>query len=180
MIGSRDLDRAREAAARIGLPNVEGRRNEEAAGEAALVILTVPLAAQVATLESVREALRPGTIVVDTTVALGSPPPEAGSAAQQAAACLPAGCLLVAGFHTVGAKLLQSEAPIDSDILLCGDSAEAKAAVAELVGLLPGARAVDAGGLANARLLENLAALLIGLNRRYKVKHSGVRITGLP
>jgi predicted dinucleotide-binding enzyme len=69
--------------------------------------------------------------------------------------------------------------PVDCDTLLCGDNAEAKAAVSELAGLIPGVRAVDAGPLDNARLVESAAALLISLNLRHKVRSSGVRITGL-
>ncbi|MBI3693569.1 MAG: NADPH-dependent F420 reductase [Acidobacteria bacterium] len=177
-IGSRDLERARAAAAR--LPGAEGLLNTDAARAADVIILTVPLAAQIPTLRSLRESLHPGAVLVDATVSLNSTPP-AGSAAQQAAQNVPEGVAVVAAFHTLSAKLLaQLDRPVDSDVLLCGDSAEAKAAVAELIAMLPGARAVDAGPLANARLLENLAALLIAVNRRYKVKESGVRITGLP
>ena len=88
---------------------------------------------------------------------------------------------MVAAFHTLSAALLADpEQPIDSDVLICGDQAEAKAAIAELVALLPGARAIDAGPLENARMVESAAALLISLNIRHKVKHSGLRITGFP
>ena len=88
---------------------------------------------------------------------------------------------VVAAFHALSADALTKlDHPLDCDTLLCGDSAEAKAAVAELAGLIPGVRAIDAGPLDNARLLENSAALLISLNLRHKVKHSGIRITGLP
>ena len=177
-IGSRDLQRAQAAAARI--PRAQGLLNADAARNAEIVLLTVPLAAQIPTLAALCESFRPGAILVDTTVSLQATPP-AGSSAQQAAQNVPEGVAVVAAFHTLSAKLLaQLDRPVDSDVLLCGDSADAKAAVVELVGLLPGARAVDAGPLSNARLLENLAALLILLNRRYKVKEAGVRITGLP
>jgi predicted dinucleotide-binding enzyme len=85
----------------------------------------------------------------------------------------------VAAFHTLGADLLaQLDQPIDGDVLICGDSASAKSIVTELIGLLP-ARAVDCGPLENARLIESAATLLISLNIRHKVKHSGLRITGL-
>ena len=187
-IGSRDLEKGRAAAAR--LPGAEGFLNPDAVAGAEIVVLTVPLAAQIPTLKAIRGSLHPGQILVDATVpleaALGGRVSRtvmlwAGSAAQQAAQYVPEGVAVVAAFHSLSAELLGPlDQPVDSDVLLCGDSAEAKASVRGLVGLLPGARAVDAGPLENARLLENLAALLISLNLRHKVKHSGLRITGLP
>ncbi len=187
-IGSRDLAKAQNAAARIG-HGVEGRTNPDALAGAEVAVLTVPVTAQIATLKSVRGHLRHDTILVDATVpleaAIGgrlSHPLAlyAGSAAQQAARHVPEGVPVVAAFHSLSAELLaQPDLPVDSDVLICGDSAEAKAVVRDLVGLLPGARAVDAGPLENARLVENLAVLLVALNLRHKVKHSGVRITGL-
>jgi 8-hydroxy-5-deazaflavin:NADPH oxidoreductase len=44
---------------------------------------------------------------------------------------------------------------------------------------IPGVRAVDGGKLENSRIVEQMTALLIGLNIRHK-GHAGVRITGLP
>ncbi|MBI3667115.1 MAG: NADPH-dependent F420 reductase [Acidobacteria bacterium] len=187
LIGSRDLRRAEAAAARI--PRAEGRLNADAAREADIVILTVPLEAQISTLKSLKASFRPGAVLVDTTVPLEAAVGGrltrtlglwAGSAAEQAARHVPDGVAVVAAFHSVSASLLaEIDTSLESDVLLCGDSAEAKAAVREVIEMLPGARAVDAGPLENARLLESLAALLISLNIRYKVKHTGVRITGL-
>lgn len=187
-IGSRDANKALAAAARI--PGAEGRLNPDAVAEAEIVILTVPLAAQIPILKSIRGSFRPGAILVDATVpleaAIGGRVSRtltlwAGSAAQQASQHVPEGVSVIAAFHSLSAELLaEIERPIDSDVLICGDSAQAKAAVRELVEMLPGARAIDAGPLENSRLVENLAALLISLNLRHKVKGSGVRITGLP
>jgi NADPH-dependent F420 reductase len=187
-IGSRDPAKAQRVAARIG-HTVEGHANADALDGAEIALLTVPLAAQIATLESVRARLLPGMILVDATVplevAIGgrlSHPLTlfAGSAAQQAARHVPDGVPVVAAFHSLSAELLaRPDVPVDSDVLMCGDSIEAKARVRKLIALLPGARAVDAGPLEAARLVENVAALLVALNLRYKVKHSGVRITGL-
>ena len=166
MIGSRDLAKAQAAASQ--LPNATGLLNPDAASQATIVILTVPAAGRFDTIESIREHLRPGTIVVDTSVHVQGPPPP------------PPQIPVIAAFHTVSAHLLQQPQPLDSDILLCGDDLEAKAAVADLIRILPGARPVDAGLYKNAPLLESLAVLLIRLNRLHGVKHSGVRITGLP
>jgi len=75
--------------------------------------------------------------------------------------------------------LAKLDRPLDCDTLICADSAEAKDEVAKLAAMIPGVRAIDAGPLDNARLLESAAALLISLNLRHKVKDSGMRITGL-
>jgi 8-hydroxy-5-deazaflavin:NADPH oxidoreductase len=186
-IGSRNLEKARETAARSGA-NATGHTNADAVTSAAIVILTVPLAAQVETLKSIRASIAPGAILVDATVpleiAIGGRVSRTltlwdGSAAQQAARLLP-GVPVVAAFHALSAEALAKlDHPLDCDALICGDSVEAKAAVSQLAGLIPGVRAVDAGTLDNARLLESAAALLISLNLRHKIKESGMRITGL-
>ena len=192
-IGSRDLAKAQAAAQRVRdrLPaaEVEGFANADAVAGAGIAILTVPVSAQIATLKSVRASFPPGAILVDATVpleaAIGGSATRpltlfAGSAAQQAARNVPEGVAVAAAFHTLGAELLADlDHPVDTDVLFCSDQAEAKSAVRELVAMLPGARAVDAGPLENARTVEHLAALLISINIRHKVKHAGVRITGL-
>jgi NADPH-dependent F420 reductase len=187
ILGSREAAKAQEAARRIG--NAEGKLNADAVREADIVILTVPLTAQIPTLKSLQASFRPSAILVDATVpleaAIGGRVSHtltlwAGSAAQQAARYTPPGVSVVAAFHTLSADLLTDlDRSIDSDVLICGDSAEAKAVVTEMIAMLPGARAIDAGALENARLIENAAALVISLNIRHKVKHSGLRITGL-
>ena len=186
-IGSRNLQKAQDAATRIG-ERASGHTNVDAVAEAGIVVLTVPLSAQVETLKSIRGSFAPGAILVDTTVplevAIGGRVSRMlalwdGSAAQQAARLLP-GVSVVSSFHALSAEALANLAhPIDCDALICGDNADAKAAVSQLAELIPGVRAIDAGPLDNARLLETAAALLISLNLRHKVKHSGMRITGL-
>ena len=192
-LGSRDLEKAKDAAQRISTQastaDVTGHTNKDAVATAGIVVLTVPLSAQVETLKSIRGSLAPGAILVDATVpleiAIGGRVSRTvalwdGSAAQQAARLLP-GVPVVAAFHALSAEALAKlDHPLDCDTLICGDSAEAKAAVTQLAALIPGVRAVDAGPLDNARLLESAAALLISLNLRHKVKGSGMRITGLP
>jgi NADPH-dependent F420 reductase len=154
------------------------------------VVLTVPLAAQVGILKSIRESMRSGTILVDATVpleiAIGGRVSRTvtlwdGSAAQQAARLVPEGVRVVAAFHSLSAEALaRLDQPLDCDTLICGNEAEAKAAVSELAGKIPGVRPIDAGPLENARFVETAAAMLVALNLRYKVKSSGFRITGLP
>ena len=191
-IGSRNLEKAQDAARRISAQahaaEVTGHTNEEAVAGASIVVLTVPLSAQVETLKAIRGSIAPGAILVDTTVpleiAIGGRLSRMltlwdGSAAQQAARLVP-GVPVVAAFHALSAEALAKlDHPLDCDTLICGDSAEAKAMVTQLAAMIPGVRAIDAGALDAARLLESAAALLIALNLRHKVKDSGLRITGL-
>jgi NADPH-dependent F420 reductase len=193
LIGSRNLDRAQAAAATIaaqaGAKELAGHTNPDAVSKAAIVILTVPLSAQVETLKSIRGSFAPGAILVDATVpleiAIGGRLTRTlglwdGSAAQQAARLAPPGVPVVAAFHVLSAEALATlDQPVDCDALICGDHAEAKTIVGEVAETIPGVRAIDAGPLENARFLESSAALLIALNLRHKVRHSGLRITGL-
>lgn len=193
LIGSRNLEKAqaaaREIAAQAGSGEVTGHTNPDAVSQADIVILTVPLSAQVETLRSIRANFKSGAILVDATVplevAIGGRVSRTvglwdGSAAQQAARLAPPGVSVVAAFHLLSAEALKKlDQPVDCDALICGDNADAKAAVSALAKTIPGVRAIDAGPLENARYLENSAALLIALNLRHKVNHSGLRITGL-
>jgi 8-hydroxy-5-deazaflavin:NADPH oxidoreductase len=101
-----------------------------------------------------------------------------GSAVQQTAELLPPGVDLVAALHTVSATLLVSPRPLEQDVLLCGDRKAAKARAAELLERVPGLRCIDCGRLEQSRITEQITALLIGINIRYKT-HAGLRITGL-
>ena len=193
VIGSRSAERAEEAAAKVrkAVPGaeVEGLLNEDAAGRAEIVFLTVPFRAQSENLNNLREALRPGQILVDCTVPLAAAVSGKatrslgvwqGSAAQQAQEMVPEGVTVVAALHTVGAPTLSDgEAELGEDVLICGDRKVDKARVAKLIELIPGLRAVNAGPLEMARIVEQLTPMLISVNSRYKA-HTGVRITGLP
>jgi NADPH-dependent F420 reductase len=193
IIGSRDAERAQEAADRIKLragasAHVSGMENAAACAAADLVVLTIPFEGQAALLKQVKPAFRAGTIVVDATVPLAASVGGRasrtlgvwqGSAAQQAEELLPSGVTVVAAFHNVGAEILNAEGPVDCDVLVCSDQAEASETVRSLAAKIPGVRAIDGGKLENARILEQITALQIGLNIRHK-GHSGIRITGLP
>ena len=195
LIGSRVRTRAEEAAQRMkaalgDAARVEGLENAAAVARADLVVLTVPFEAQIATLKSLQDSFRAGQLLVDVTVPLeasagGSPSRVlgvwAGSAAEQAAENVPVGVQVAAAFHNVPADALQQlGAPVDCDILVCGPSKGVRQAVRPWVEAIPGCRYVDGGKLENARIVEAMTALLIGINKRYKVKHSGLRVTGLP
>jgi len=192
-IGSRSAERAGEAAAKLreAVPDakVEGLLNEDAARAAEIVFLTVPFRAQSENLNNLREALQPGQILVDCTVPLAAAVSGKatrslgvwqGSAAQQAQEMVPEGVTVVAALHTIGAPTLADpEAEFDEDVLVCGDRKADKARVAGLIELIPGLRAVNAGPLEMARIVEQLTPLLISVNVRYKA-HAGIKLTGLP
>ena len=193
VIGSRSADRAAEAARKLSeaMPDaeIEGMTNEAAAKQGPIVLLTVPFRAQSENLNNLREALEPGQILVDCTVPLAAAVSGKatrslgvwqGSAAQQAQEMAPDGVTVVAGLHTVGAPALtDTSSDLDEDVLLCGDRKADKAAVARLIEVIPGLRAVNAGPLETARIVEQLTPLLISINARYKA-HAGIRISGLP
>ena len=187
VIGSRVSERAEAVAAPLRAANLDvtGTDNASAAEAADLVIVAVPYEGHRALLTGLAGALA-GKVVVDCVnpVAfdkLGAYPllVEAGSAAQEAAAVLPAS-RVVAAFHHVSAVLLEdpSLGEVDIDILVLGDDREATDLVQALAGRIAGMRGIYAGRLRNAAQVEALTANLISVNRRHKT-HAGIRITGL-
>jgi hypothetical protein len=192
VIGSRDADRANEAAERAGreVPggSFSGAENAEAVTGAEIVILSVPFRSQSETLTNLKRALRDGQLMIDATVPLAAAVSGKatrtlgvwqGSAAQQAQEMVPEGVRVVSAFHTVSAALLtELEHQLAEDVLMCGDRREDKAKVAELVGRIDGLRPVDCGRLEMARIVEQLTPLLISINVRHKVR-AGIKITGL-
>ena len=188
VIGSRAAEkaerRASEMNAELGRDLLSGAGNAQAAATADIVVLSVPYSAHAATLESVQAACQ-GKILVDLTVPLKPPEimavnlPAGAAAALEAQALLGAGVTVVAAFQNVSAvKLRQLDKDVDCDVLVCADSADAKAAVIELVEAA-GMRGIDAGPLKNAVAAEALTPVLLHINRRYRVKGAGIRITGL-
>ncbi len=192
MIGSRDETRAQETAEKIAAASggvVKGLANGPAAEASEIVFICVPFRNQSETFTNLKNHLREGQLVVDATVPLAAAVSGKatrtlgvwqGSAAQQAQEMVPEGVRVVAALHTVNAPALKDlQASLDEDVLICGDKKADKQRVAELIDLIPGLRAVNAGPLEAARTAEMLTALLIGVNARYKT-HAGIRLTGLP
>jgi 8-hydroxy-5-deazaflavin:NADPH oxidoreductase len=193
VLGSRDAGRAEEAAAKIreAVPDadVSGLQNEEAATKGEIVFLTVPFRAQSENLNNLREALRPGQILVDCTVPLAAAVSGKatrslgvwqGSAAQQAQEMVPEGVTVIAAMHTLAAPVLAKlDAELGEDVLVCGDKKADKARVARVIEQIPGLRAVNAGALEMARIVEQLTPMLISVNTRYKT-HAGIRLVNLP
>jgi 8-hydroxy-5-deazaflavin:NADPH oxidoreductase len=193
IIGSRDAQRAEQAATaiqrRMGRPvPVSGMENKAACAAADILMLTVPFEGQASLIKQLKPAITAGSILIDATVPLAAGVGGRasrtlgvwqGSAAQQAAELVPEEVSVVAAFHNVSAELLGGDHPLDCDVIVCSDDADAAQLTRELAAKIPGVRALDGGKLENARIVEQITALLIGLNVRNK-GHAGIRITGLP
>lgn len=193
ILGSRDQQRAQDAAEKIkqkvgDQARVSGTENSAACAASEILVLTVPFEGQATLLKQLKPAIRPGSVLVDATVALAAGVGGRasrtlgvwqGSAAQQAAELVPKGVSVAAAFHNLSADLLNGDEGLDCDVIVCSDDANASRLARNLAAKLPGVRAIDGGKLENARLLEQITALLIGLNIRHK-GHGGIRITGLP
>jgi NADPH-dependent F420 reductase len=193
IIGSRDAKRAQDAAEKIkqrvgASAKISGSENVAACTEADLLVLTIPFEGHAALLKQIKPAIRSGSLVIDATVPLAASVGGRatrtlgvwqGSAAQETAELVPKGIPVVAAFQNVGAELLNADGPVDCDVIVCSDDPAAIQVVRNLAAKIPGVRALDGGKLENARILEHITALLIGLNIRHK-GHTGIRITGLP
>ncbi|MGA7566105.1 MAG: NADPH-dependent F420 reductase [Terriglobales bacterium] len=195
IIGSRDAARAERAAEAIrkragANAEVSGMENSEACASTDLLVLTVPFEGQAALLKQLKPAMRSGSILIDATVPLAATVGGRasrtigvwqGSAAQQTAELVPKGVSVVAAFHNVSAEVLNSDnnEDVDCDVIVCSDDPNATHVAMELAVKIPRVRAIDGGKLENARIVEQITALLIGLNIRHK-GHGGIRITGLP
>jgi 8-hydroxy-5-deazaflavin:NADPH oxidoreductase len=194
IIGSRDGNRAENVAQEISRQigtgaEIMGEENSAACAATNVYVLTVPFDGQAELLKQLKPAMKPGSILIDATVPLaatvGGRPTRVlgvwqGSAAQQTAELVAKGVTVVGAFHNVSAELLNGDAPIDCDVIVCSDDDNARKVAGDLAEKIPGIRAVDGGKLENARIVEQITALLITLNIRHKVHSAGIRITGLP
>ncbi len=195
IIGSRDANRAQQTAEiirkRAGAnAQVSGMENSAACAASALLVLTVPFEGQAALLKQLKPAMRPGSVLIDATVPLAASVGGRasrtigvwqGSAAQQTAELVPKEVSVVAAFQNVSAEVLNGDSndDVDCDVIVCSDDPNATQVAMELAAKIPRVRAIDGGRLENARIVEQITALLIGLNIRHK-GHGGIRITGLP
>ena len=178
VIGSRDAERAEATASEIG---VEGAANEDAVRGADLVVLATKADAALDTARSLREAIGM-TPVLSVASELRVTPEgvfpctDATALAERIQAELDAP--VVAGLHSLAASSLGGDEAPDEDAFVCGDDADAKRLALELAEQVTAGRAVDAGPLASARALEGLTAVLVSVNKRYRV-HAGLKVTGL-
>jgi 8-hydroxy-5-deazaflavin:NADPH oxidoreductase len=194
IIGSRDETKARDVAGQISAQigtgaQVRGATNEEAVAQAQVVVLTVPFGGHAALLKKLRPAFLSGSVLIDTSVPLaatvGGLPTRTlgvwqGSVAQQAAELVPEHVRVAAAFQNVSSGLLNGDAPVDCDVIICTDHDSARVVAAQLAEKIPGVRAIDGGKLENARIVEQMTALILTINRKYKVHRAGLRFTGLP
>jgi 8-hydroxy-5-deazaflavin:NADPH oxidoreductase len=185
ILGSRSAERAGQTATelntQLGQGNIRGLDNEAAAREGNIIVLTVPPDAQISTLSSVKAALT-GKILVDATARVEAKdprPPEGKAAARAAQDLLGPEVRVVAAFQNVPAHALKKlDHELESDVLVCSDDPEARVEVVKLAEAA-GMRAYEAGGLDNALVVEGLTALIISINKRYKSKTGGIRISGV-
>ena len=188
IIGSRSVEKAAAAADELSqmLPKgavIKGLENPAAASAADLVVLTVPYAAHVSTLESIRDCLT-GKVLVDVTVPLVPPKvtrvqmPAAGSAAQEAQSILGAEVQVVSAFQNISYEHLLHDEKVECDVLVCGGNKAARGAVLGLV-TAAGLTGWDAGPIENSVVAEGLTSILIGLNKQFGVQSAGIRITGV-
>ena len=187
IIGSRDAERARAKAVelreRSHRLSIIGHTNLEAAQLGEVLVVALPAAGLATTLPEVSEPAR-GKVVISTVVPLtfGGPrlftPPPAGSSAEEVQALLPEARVVAAFHHIAAHELAETGHEIACDLLMCGGDATAKESVTAL-GVSLGLRVIDVGPLTNAGPLEGITAVLATINRRYKLKSSGITITGL-
>ena len=194
VIGSRKADRALTAAEEVrqAVPDAEvsGHENAEATELAPVVILSVPFEHTAGTVKAIKPVLQEGQILVSMAVPLATAVGDGavrtlgiwqGSAAEMVQSLAPAGVEVVSAFQNVSAhRLRELEQPVECDVVVSGKKAP-RGQIMELCGLIPGLRGVDGGPLSNARIVEDMTALLIGMNIRYKLPDGlGIRLTGLP
>jgi NADPH-dependent F420 reductase len=186
IVGSRTPDKAvkvaQELNQKLGRDVIRGLANKEAATACDMAVVTVPYAAHRDLLEALRDELQ-GKVLVDVTVPLSPPKvtrvyvPPAGSAAKEAQQILGEGVRVVAAFQNVSHEHLLEEDPVPCHVLVCGDSEQAREQVLRLAAAA-GLTGWDAGPLDNAIVVEGLTPILIGINKRYKMKGAGIQVTG--
>jgi NADPH-dependent F420 reductase len=194
VIGSRQPERAESAAKQVlaAVPgaDVVGLGNDEAARRAPIVILSVPFEHTASTVKGIRDSLGAGQLVVSLAVPLATAIGDGaartvgvwqGSCAELVASLVPPGVEVVSAFQNVSAHRLQRlDEPVECDVIVSGAKPERDKVMA-LCALVPGLRGIDGGPLSNARIVEAITALLIGLNVRYRTPEGiGIRLTGLP
>jgi len=184
IIGSRDAEKAKKAVETLK-PNLRageivGMTNQEAVTGADFVVIAVPYEGHADMVAGLKGQLA-GKIVIDTVVPLNKVRPfvpAAGSALQEAQQILGDEAPVIGALHNISAvDLGDVESPL-GDVLVCGDNAEAKHKVMEIIQRI-GARAFDGGPASNAYVIEGLTGVIIHLNRKYKSKHGSIKIAGL-
>ena len=189
LIGSRQEEKALVVAEELramlnGSELIKGMTNELAAGQADLVVITVPYAAHKAMCEQMREYVQ-GKIVIDVTVPLVPPKvtkvqmPPAGSATQEAQQIFGEGVQVIAAFQNISYEHLLHDEETNCDVLVCGGNKASRQVVLKLVAAA-GLVGWDAGVIENSVVVEGMTSILIGLNKQFGIQSAGIRITGIP
>ena len=186
IIGSRTQEKADAALAELKKISpdtpAQAMENGTAANAGEIVVLTVPFAHQLSTLEAVQDDLK-GKILIDVTVPLMPPKvgtvqmPPAGSAGKQAQDFLGDDVMVVTAFQNIAAHLLQQDVTIECDVLVAGNKKVARDTVIELVEQA-GMNGWHAGPIENSAAAEALTSILIQINRKHDISHSGIKIVG--
>lgn len=194
VIGSRKPERAEQAAAEViaAVPGaqVTGVGNPEACEKAGIVVISVPFEHTASTVKGIKTSLSEGQIVISMAVPLAAAIGDGamrtlgiwqGSCAELVKSLVPDGVSVVSAFQNVSAHRLRELAePVECDVVVSGEK-RPRLRIMELCRVIPGLRGVDGGPLSNARIVEDITALLIGMNIRYKIPEGlGIRLTGLP
>ena len=183
LIGSRTIESAKSACGKLNINEDQGMLNIDAASQAEIACLTVPFSFQLDILSEVKDALS-GKILIDGTVPLVPPKvmrvqlPEEGCAAIRAQTLLGDSVQVISAFQNISAELLQTDAEIDCDVLVCGDKRDSREQVIALVNDA-GLTGWHAGPLCNSAAAEALTSVLIAINKNHTIKHSGIKITGV-
>ena len=183
LIGSRTIESAKSACEKLNISMDQGMLNIHAAKQAEIACLTVPFSFQLDILSEVKNALS-GKILIDGTVPLVPPKvmrvqlPEEGCAAIRAQTLLGDSVQVISAFQNISAELLQTDAEIDCDVLVCGDKRDSREQVIGLVNDA-GLTGWHAGPLCNSAAAEALTSVLIAINKNHTIKHSGIKITGV-
>ena len=183
LIGSRTIESAKSACGKLNINEDQGMLNVDAAKQAEIACLTVPFSFQLDILSEVKDALL-GKILIDGTVPLVPPKvmrvqlPQEGCAAIKAQTLLGDSVQVISAFQNISAELLQTDAEIDCDVLVCGDKRDSREQVIALVNDA-GLTGWHAGPLCNSAAAEALTSVLIAINKNHTIKHSGIKITGV-
>ena len=178
-VGSRHQQRGWERAVELG---VRGGSNEEIVKDADLIVLAVRSNATLDTARELAEAIGQTPVLCVASDLLFTeqgilPGREERSLAEELAETIEAP--VASGLQSLSAVGLAANDVPDQDALIAGDDPRAKEPALELAGKLVGGRAFDAGPLANSRALEAMTAVILNINKRYRV-HAGLKLTGLP
>ena len=186
IIGSRTQEKADAAVVELKKISpdtpAQAMENGAAANAGEIVVLTVPFEHQLSTLEAVKPALE-GKILIDVTVPLMPPKvgtvqmPAAGSAGKQAQDLLGDDVMVVTAFQNIAAHLLQQDVNIECDVLVAGNKKVARDTVIGLVEQA-GMNGWHAGPIENSAAAEALTSILIQINRKHDISHSGLKIVG--